>query len=75
MARMTFGKYGPKPFPPNGVDIAFINSGYLKWVVGEESIFMDKRHEDLIVAIEKELKWREDSDSHFYQDKVVKKGG
>jgi hypothetical protein len=73
--RMPFGKYGPKHFPPNGVDICYINSGYLKWVTNEESIFMDKRHEELVVAIEKELKWREDTDSHFYKDKVVSKEG
>ena len=70
---MTFGKYGPKNFPPRGVDICFINSGYLKWITEQEGIFMDKRNEELIVEIEKELKWREDTNSHFYQDKVERR--
>lgn len=69
--KMPFGQFGPKNFPPDGVDICFINSGYLKWLREQEWFFMPKRNENLVVAVEKEWKLREDT-GHFWQDKVRK---
>ena len=62
MAKMTFGKY-------RGFDIAFINSGYLKWLI-DQDWFVMKTPENLVVAVEKELKERDRGKSHFYDDKV-----
>lgn len=67
---MPWGKYGPEKFPPRGADICFINSGYLRWLSGQEWFFMKKGNEELVVAIEKELEMRENSGGHFYEDKV-----
>lgn len=67
--KMPFGKYGPKNFPPNGLDICFINSGYLKWLI-EEDWFIMKQDENLVIAVEKELEEREMGNDHFYEDKV-----
>jgi len=71
--RFPFGRYGPKHFPPNGVDVCFVNSGYLKWFVNDERIFMDKRNEKIIVACQNELRLRDQDNSHFYQDKIIQK--
>ena len=60
--KMPFGKH-------KTIDIAFINSGYLKWLIGEDWFVM-KSDETLVVAVEKELEEREFSHSHFYDDKV-----
>lgn len=68
--KMPWGKYGPKKFPPKGVDIAFINSSYLKWLIDEEGIFMKPENEPLVVAVEAELKYRDQNNCHFYKDKV-----
>lgn len=65
---MLFGKYGPKKFPPNGVDICFINSGYLKWLL-EQDWFVEG-YDKLFVAVEEELALRDRSDAHFYDDLV-----
>jgi len=72
--KLPFGKYGPKNFPPDGVDIAFINSGYLKWLV-EQDWFIMKTDEKIVVAVEKELEEREFAHSHFYEDKIGFTGG
>jgi len=61
--KMPWGKY-------NNIDICFLNSGYLKWLITQEWFFMPKKNEDLVVAVEKELKERELSNGHFYEDKV-----
>jgi uncharacterized protein (DUF3820 family) len=61
--KIPFGKY-------KGVDICFVNSGYLKWLIEQEWFFMKKEHEDFVVVVEKELEWRENTGAHFYQDKV-----
>jgi len=61
--KIPFGKY-------KGVDICFINSNYLKWLIEQEWFFMPKRNEELVVAVEKEYEWRENTGAHFYQDKV-----
>ncbi len=71
--KIPFGKYGPKKFPPNGVDLCLINSGYLKWLIDQDWFLRDARNELLCCAIEEELNLRNADDSHFYQDKVVKK--
>jgi hypothetical protein len=67
--KMPFGKYSSKNFPPNGVDIAFINSGYLKWLVATDDIV--KKYDALIHEVEQELKYRDDNGCHFYEDKVI----
>jgi hypothetical protein len=69
--KMPFGKYGPKHFPPDGVSIEFINSGYLKWLIDQDFMLKNK-DETLLLAIEKELKDRDDYNEHFYEDKVGK---
>lgn len=66
--KMSFGKYGPSKKHPRGVDITFINSGYLKWLYGQA--WLEDRDLDLCLAIEKELKERDFSHSHFYEDKI-----
>lgn len=33
------------------------------------------RDSDLVLAVEEELKFRDDNQCHFYQDKVAVKGG
>lgn len=65
---MNFGKYGPEHFPPNGVDVAFINSGYLRWLM-KQSWFVNK-DDDLVVAVERELAYRDNQNCHFDEDKV-----
>ena len=60
--KMPFGKY-------KNVDLAFINSGSLKWLIGEDWFIM-KSDENLVVAVENELDERERGRSHFYDDKV-----
>ena len=60
--KMPFGKY-------KGVDLAFINSGYLNWLINQDWFVM-KSDESLVVAVEKELDERERGKSHFYDDKV-----
>lgn len=69
--KMTFGKYGPAHFSPNGVSIEFINSGYLKWLMQADWFIMSTKHEDLRCAVEAELVNRDDWDAHFWKDKVV----
>ena len=61
LMRMPFGKY-------KNCDIAFINSNYLKWLI-EQAWFVG-RDSKLVVKIEEELKYRDDNDCHFYDDKV-----
>ena len=60
--KMPFGKY-------KSVDLAFINSGYLNWLIGQDWFVM-KSDESLVLAVETELGQREFSGSHFYDDKV-----
>jgi len=67
--KMPFGKYGPNKFPPAGVDICFINSGYLKWLL-EQDWFIMERDEREAIAVQKELEMRDMDSSHFYKDKV-----
>ncbi len=70
--RMTFGKYGPGKSGrhPRGVDVTFINSGYLRWVAEQD--FMDESGRwDLLFAIQDELKYRDLNNCHFDDDKVV----
>ena len=67
--RFMFGKYGPSRIHPQGVDVAFINSGYLRWVANQD--FMDKPDkQDLLVEVQKELKYRDQNNCHFEADKV-----
>lgn len=61
--KMPFGKY-------RGISICFINSGYLHWLLDQEW-FVRKNSEELVVAVEKEMKERDFSKSHFYEDKVT----
>ena len=60
--KMMFGKY-------ERVELCFINSGYLKWLIGQDW-FVNKDN-DLVLAVEKELELRDMDSSHFYQDKVM----
>ena len=59
--RMPFGKY-------KNVDIAFINSGYLSWLL-DQKWFLD-REDDLVVAVDREWEWREKTGQHFSDHKV-----
>lgn len=59
--KMPFGKH-------RGVSLELINSNYLRWLI-EEDWFID-RDDDLVVAVEEELKDRDKWDGHFYEDKV-----
>ena len=59
--KMPFGKY-------KGIDIIFINSGYLRWLLNED--WFISKDDDLVLAVEKELELRDMDDSHFYEDKV-----
>ena len=60
--KMLFGKY-------RGVDICFINTGYLRWLI-DQDWFLFKRSEQEVIAIEKELEIRDMDNSHFYEDKI-----
>jgi len=55
-----------------GISLEFIPSGYLRFVVKEQdkSWFKYYGDEDLIVAIEKELKLRDLNNDHFWEDKI-----
>ena len=70
MPKLPFGKYGPKNFPPDGVELCFINSGYLKWLVDQDWFIME-RPEAKVLAVEKELELRDKDNSHFWKDKVT----
>ena len=61
--KMLFGKY-------RGHDIAFINSGYLEWLLEQDWFLGKPKNELLICAIEEELKERDFSKSHFWEDKI-----
>jgi len=67
--KLPFGKYGPSKKFPSGVDIVFINSSYLKWLL-EQDWFIDS-DSDLVLAVEEELRLRDADNSHFWRDKVV----
>jgi len=68
--KMPWGKYGPRR-GRMGFDIAYISSSYLRWILRE---CLDKLTDDQTVEIEKELKYRDDNDAHFYKDKIQIKG-
>jgi hypothetical protein len=68
--KMSFGKYGPKNFPPNGVSIEFINSGYLKWLLEQDFFITDKSKEPLYLDIQEEMNQRDINNDHFEKDKV-----
>ena len=59
--KMPFGKY-------RNISLEFINSGYLKWLSGED--WFVEKDTDLVLAVEKEIELRDADNSHFYQDKV-----
>lgn len=54
------------------ISLEFIPSGYLKFMVEkqDETWFKTFGDEDLIIAIEEELKLRDLNNSHFYGDKL-----
>lgn len=66
---MPFGKYGPSKLHPSGVDLCFVTSGYLKWLLRQDW-FLKGRDNPLRLAVEKELKLRDADGSHFYEDKI-----
>jgi hypothetical protein len=66
--KLKFGKYKPTAKNPKGIDICFINSGYLKWI-SDQDWFIAKFPKEML-AVQKELEDREFSHSHFYEDKV-----
>lgn len=66
--RMSFGKYGPQTKHRKGIDIAFINSGYLRWLMKQYGFV--NTDSDLVLAIEEELKYRDQNNCHFYEDKI-----
>jgi len=74
MMKMKFGKYGPRNFPPDGADIVFINSDYLRWLL-DSDWFLLNRPEEEALAVEKELEERTFNHSHFFLDKVKPKEG
>jgi hypothetical protein len=59
--RFSFGKY-------KGISIEFVNSGYLKWLLGEE--WFHDEYEELVVEVAEEYDRRTDNSEHFYKDKV-----
>lgn len=59
---LPFGKY-------KNIELCFINSGYLKWLAGQDWFIME-RPEDEVIGVEKELKLRDMDNSHFYRDKI-----
>lgn len=63
--KLPFGKY-------KNVSIEFINSGYLKWLLGEDW-FHDK-YSEIADAVEEEYARRGDNSEHFYEDKVILNG-
>lgn len=70
VTKMTFGKYGPSKTHPQGMDIAFINSSYLRWALEQDWFWRIRSSAELEKAIERELEVRDRSDGHFYEDKV-----
>ena len=44
-----------------------IPSGYLTWLLEQDWMY-EKRHEELLEAIEYEMAVRDRSDGHFYED-------
>ena len=62
--KMPFGKH-------KDIDICFISSGYLKYLLGEDW-FIEKDN-DLVVEVEKEYKRRDETGQHFWDTKVVNK--
>ena len=60
--KLPFGKY-------KNIDLCFVNSGYLKWLIGQDWFVME-RPEAEVIAVEKELELRDMDSSHFYKDKV-----
>jgi uncharacterized protein (DUF3820 family) len=67
--KMPFGKYSKIHYPPDGVSLEFINSGYLKWLMNQD-FMLERKDETLLLAVEKELKFREENNCHFWKDKV-----
>ena len=59
--KMPFGKY-------KGHSLCFLNSGYLKWLIGQD--WFINRDDALVLAVEAELKERDRAYSHFYEDKI-----
>ena len=70
VTKLTIGKYKPSRKHPKGVDIAFINSGYLKWVLEQGWFCGFAGNEELVDAIQRELEIRDKGGGHFYEDKV-----
>ena len=66
--RMPYGKYGPSRLHPQGVDLVFISSGYLRWLLKQDWFVM--KDDELVLAVEKELRVRDLDNSHFFEDKV-----
>jgi len=60
--KLPFGKY-------RGIDLCFVNSGYLKWLIDQDWFVME-RPEAEVIAVEKELESRDMDNSHFWKDKV-----
>ena len=60
--KLPFGKY-------KNIDLCFVNSGYLKWLIGQDWFVME-RPEAEVIAVEKELESRDMDNSHFWKDKV-----
>ena len=58
--RISFGKYATQ-------EIELIPSGYLTWLL-EQDWMHEKKHEELLEAIEYEMAVRDRSDGHFYKD-------
>uniref|UniRef100_A0A6M3M7U4 Quorum-sensing-regulated virulence factor n=1 Tax=viral metagenome TaxID=1070528 RepID=A0A6M3M7U4_9ZZZZ len=58
--RIQFGKYATK-------EIELIPSGYLTWLLEQDWMY-EKKHEELLEAIEYEMAVRDRSDGHFYTE-------
>jgi len=64
--KLPFGKY-------RDIELCFINSGYLKWLIDQDWFVME-RPEAEVIAVEKELELRDMDSSHFWKNKVRVKG-
>ena len=61
--KMHFGKY-------KGIEICFVPSGYLKWLLNEDWFVMKEENQILCCQIEADMAKRDMDNSHFYEDKV-----
>ena len=59
MPPLTFGKF-------KGVDVASVDSGYLKWLLDQD--WFQDQYPELYEAVEVDYQMRERSHGHFWDD-------